>query len=396
MYSRKYRLLLICIYSLGLFSCKEEKHGPLPNSDKTPLQISEVQVKNLHGGAQITFALPKGSNAQYVEAVWKTSKGIVRRTKASSYSNSLLLDGFGDTLVHEIKLYSVNKAERRSNSIIVKVKPLIPAIDEVFNSLMIYQDFGGCSVDFKNKLEANVVIGVITPDSTDQLDEAYDYYTAKPDGRFYVRGYPPQKRKFGVFVRDEWGNHSDTLYKEILPLYEVELDRSKFKQIQLPGDVVYYANPLSNLWDNNINTWEHTSYSNLDIRMPGETFTFDLGVTVKLSRFKLWQRYTDYLPNAFAGANWKKFEIWGRKDIPVGNGDWSNWTKIMDYEVIKPSGLPPKQLSNDDIEAVKAGAEFLFPRDAPVVRYLRIKVDENFGGNLWIYAAELHLWGQTE
>src|SRR5690606_37827486 len=84
-------------------------------------------------------------------------------------------------------------------------------------------------------------------------------------------------------------------------------------------------------------------------------FTFDMGKTAKLSRFKLWQRSTAAMEHAFTGTAVKHFKLYGSNNPnPDGSFDES-WTLIGDYTMIKPSGLPRNELSNDDLLEIRNG-----------------------------------------
>ncbi len=56
-------------------------------------------------------------------------------------------------------------------------------------------------------------------------------------GTFTLRGYDSAARKFSFYVRDRYGNVSDTMTKTYKPLYEKALDKKLFKKVQLPTDI---------------------------------------------------------------------------------------------------------------------------------------------------------------
>src|SRR5690606_28400354 len=96
----------------------------------------------------------------------------------------------------------------------------------------------------------------------------------------------------------------------------------------------------------------------------------------------------------FANANVKLFEIWGTNEEPNPDGSWDSWTKIMDCEATKPSGLPLGQLSEEDITYALGGEEYKLPEGTPPLRYIRIKVldtwdpkqnDHSLFGELTVY-----------
>lgn len=185
----------------------------------------------------------------------------------------------------------------------------------------------------------------------------------------------------------------------MIPPYNLKLDRSQFVEYQLPGDVngnIYQNNKMSLLWDGNLKTQYITCLSNCAPLMPNVSFAFDLGVSAKLDRLNLVQRYADAIANGFNTANPKKFEVWGTNNIPDADGSWTNWTKLGSYEIIKPSGLPIKQQSEVDVAALKEGHEFMIPGTMPAVRYLRFKILENWGGVAYVYFSELYFWGAPE
>lgn len=210
----------------------------------------------------------------------------------------------------------------------------------------------------------------------------------KPGELVYFRSsYRPVSNALDTFTV----NHYDSVYTEL----ETELDKSKFKLIELPGDLNgnYYSEggsifkaPLA--WDNNLSTY---MISWLDPPLPNQSFTIDLGKSVKLNRFKMWGRL-DYPDGFYAAGNIKKFEVWGRRDQPDGSGNWANWTKLKDCEIIKPSGLPMGQVSDADERAFRAGFEFRPSLNDFEVRYIRLKLIETWGGTGFFYIGEISLW----
>lgn len=395
---------LIIITGILLFSlciaCTEEKIEPLPYDATIPGKVFDIEVENLPGAARLTYSLPEDRSLSYVEAVWTSSRGIISNARSSSYGNTLLLEGFGDTKEYEIKIYSVNRGEKKSEPVTVKIRPLTAPVFTVFEALKVSPNFGGCYTDYVNEAGADLVISVITPDTVDatKMMPVINHYTSRKTGGFYVRGFPPVSRMFGFFVKDRWDNRSDTMYKELTPIYEEELNKSKFKEYQLIGDIndntYQRANKMALLWDNKLNTqYISWNYDGAPV-MPNLSFAFDMGEPIRLSRFQLIQRYADLLSNAYNIANIKTFEVWGTNETPAADGSWDNWKKLLDCDIVKPSGLPNGILDDDDIAAVKAGHDYDFAADVPIVRYLRFKILSNWNGLPYIYISEMSFWGQ--
>jgi hypothetical protein len=168
---------------------------------------------------------------------------------------------------------------------------------------------------------------------------------------------------------DPWKNVSDTLFVEVTPLFERELDKAKFSELHLTGDnwTAYNGQPMSNIWNNNFST----QFASANGYGFPQSFSFDLGVEVELSRFVFYPR-----SNSSAWRNVPKvFEIWGSTD-PDPDGSWDSWIKLMDGEMNKPSGLTCGEINDEDIARAIEGIEYEFPIGTPKVRYIRYKTIE--------------------
>jgi hypothetical protein len=199
---------------------------------------------------------------------------------------------------------------------------------------------------------------------------------------------------FGAYVKDRWGNYSDTLTLDLVPVFERQFDKSKFKPLPLATDnmTVYSVNTkMEKLWDG---LWalDGQQYQTLTGSGIPTWFTFDMNTTSKMSRFRYNARY-DNATVIWGHGNPRFFEIWGRADAPT-SGSWDGWTKLMDVESVKPSGLPVGTNSAEDMALIMKGEEFDFPPGIPPVRYIRIKVNETWNKQNFIHIAELTFWGQ--
>jgi hypothetical protein len=391
-----YKLLLLftALLAITLCACKKEEHSPLSDDGQTPGPLSKVTVTALPGAARITYSLPDNPGILYVRADYENRPGVKREIKASYYNNSLVADGFGDTLAHTIQLYVVSRSERQSAPVTVTVQPAMPTVMSVYRSLVIREDFGGVNITFKNDSKADIAIITLTNDSLGAFGQADVHYTASPGGAYSLRGFAATKRTFGFFVKDRWDNRSDTLTGEYTPLYEKLLDKSKFREVDLPGDIGYgWGLPIPNLWNGIFSGYDMWHSADKLDGMP-VWITFDLGVVAQLSRIGLWQRQQEgYL---YAQNNLKQFEIWGSVDPPA-DGSWNNWARLVEHTVAKPSNLPIGQVSQEDIDAAAAGEQMDVPLTAPRVRYIRVKVlktwtDGGYAANI----AEMSFWGNDQ
>ncbi|MES2454524.1 MAG: DUF5000 domain-containing lipoprotein [Bacteroidota bacterium] len=391
-------LLSIFAIALTISGCKEAETEPFNKSDKAPAPVSNVKVVSLPGGANISYDRPE--NMLYVKATYFIRPGVEREAKATYYKNTITIDGFADTKEYEVKLYAVSRGENASEPVTVKVTPLTPPIITVFSSLRFEAIFGGIRVGFTNASEADIVINLLTQDSIGDYVPAETFYTKRKEGFVNARGYQPVKRKFAAFIRDRWNNHSDTVYTEATPIFEQLLDKTKFKEVRLPTDTYVQhccGTGMINLWDASWNS------ANVFHTKPGtglpQWFTFDIGASLGLSRFKFYHRLgggQQATDGAYTGGDPKIFELYG-SNSPNQDGSWASWTLIGEFESIKPSGSPLGTVTSEDFQyAVVNGEEFDIPPGTPKYRYIRWKTKQVWGALDHHYLAELTFWGSKD
>lgn len=380
--------------ALAFAACKKDDRSSLYSGGGAPQPLKRASVENLPGSAKITYTLPGDNNVLYIKAEYEIRPGVKREVKASYYDNSLLADGFGDTLEHAVKLTVVNQGDEPSSPLIVTVKPLTPPVIATFRTLKVLNDFGGVNISFANVAKADLAI-VSLRDSGGVYRVENSHYSQLAAESYSLRGFDSTVYKLGFFVRDRFGNVSDTLKGDYKPLYEKFLDKSLFRQVDLPTDVKDdWGLPMPNLWDGIVKGGVIGGFFHTQSKPFPMWFTFSLGVKVQLSRMTVWHRQDPPQDWAYAQNNPKKFEIWGCGDAqPAADGSWSNWVLLATHEVIKPSGLPLGQVSQDDITAAARGEEISIPLDKPAVKYIRIKILETYT-NSASNIAEVSFWGQ--
>jgi hypothetical protein len=382
--------------------------------DAPPPPVENVQVENLAGGARITYDIPDNENLLYVKAEFTIGEGNEREVKQSYYDNAIVVRGFPDTSEYTGQLVSVSRGGNSSEPVDVTIQPLTPPVLAAANSIHMQGTFGGIQVEFTNDAEEELVFTVLAEDSVGSIEVADRLFTSRREGSFAVRGFSPDERRFGIFVRDEWENRSDTSFASLTPLREIELDKARFSaEPSLPNDTdeihTGCAGPCGNgvagLWDgvtnNNLNGL-HTIPGQKDLP---QWFTLDTGVQggVRLSRFTLHHRPPDGDGNngAYDRGAPKVFEVWGTMD-PDPDGSFDNWTKLGTFESVRPSAdesVRQVPITQEDIQfAVIDGEEFQFPNptDAPKVRYLRFKTVETWAGGEYVYLNELTFFGTPE
>lgn len=390
--------VLAALVFAGFQSCvKEDRLDYMDADAPAPIQVSGIQVIPEAGGAMITYTLPKDPNLSYVKAVYEIRPNVFREAKSSIYTDTVKLVGFGDTLQHEVKLYSVGRNEKASEPLIVTVSPHTPPIKSIFKSLSMYETFGGVRVEFENEHKADVAI-MLMVDTTGQNTwaPATTYYTSALKGAFSARGYDTLQRRFAVVVRDRWNNKSDTLLKSLTPIFETRIPTNTWSVLVLPTDQTEIAENylLTNLWDGDGTTANlGRLYASSNASKLPQWFTIDFGKKVLMSRFNEHMERYNHLYTASA---LKKFEIWGSNN-PDPDGGWNNWQLLGTFESFKPSGLPLGQVTDEDINYGNVnGEEFEFETPPPAVRYIRFKTLETYASSGQVVIQELRIFGKVE
>jgi hypothetical protein len=176
----------------------------------------------------------------------------------------------------------------------------------------------------------------------------------------------------------------------------VRFDSKLFIHKLLPGDNHVNRSAawaINKAWDGNRGSAGGSSCS-----QPGpHSLTLDMGVTGRLAYFHLftWKSLGEGYP-PFSEANVKKFEVWGSETLDE-SGSWASWTKLMDCDVTKPSGLPLGQYNADDIQASDLGQKFYNTANYNVkVRYLRIRILQTWEGMACYRVSEIELYGKPD
>lgn len=394
--------IIILLMPIVWISCEEE--GRIDFIDDTALapgQVTNVTVHNKPGGAVLKYTLPVDKNLLYVRAEYEIKTGVMRETKSSYLKDSLVLEGFGIPGTYDVKLYSVGKNEKASAPYIVQINPTTAPVQLAGKSFR--DTFGGVAIDFENPEEASLAI-VLMADTANlgYMSELITYYTAMPKGTFTYRGIDglePVEQEFAVYIRDRWGNLSDTLTAKVTPWFEEFIPKATWTEYTLPGDmptVIAGSYNVRAIWNGTTN--ETGFHGNETWPLPSH-ITWNLGRKVKLSRLKLWPR--DHADDRWKRGNPKVFEIWG-SNAPNPNGDLdASWIPLGRFECVKPSGTGT-QITQEDIEFAQAGIEFDFgisdfaPNPFTSVQYIRFRTISTYANASFstVSIAEISFWGE--
>jgi hypothetical protein len=364
------------------------------DSPNIPAQITNLKLEPTPGGAILVYDIPDDPVLSYIKAVYEIQPNVFGEAKASIYSDTLELVGYGDTLSHTVNVYSVGKNNKESEPIEATFQPLSPPVKSVFESINLTNAFGGVNVSFKNESQAKLAIYLMADSTgTGEWTPVTTFYTGAPEGNFSARGFSSKEIDFSVYVLDRWENKSDTLIKTLTPMFEEFIHKDTWSEFVLPNDVPA-SRPLRRLWNGITNDLMDIYCTTHNDPIP-QWFTFDLGVSATLSRMKMHHRggkstvpYNHAVP--------KKFEIWGTNTIPPSDGSWEGWSLLATFESFKPSGQPLGVNTPEDVQyAAVDGEDFEFGIGLPPVRYIRFKTTERYGaGPGQVVLAELTFWGE--
>jgi hypothetical protein len=393
------RCLALFILMLVCFSCEEKTLEPISASKGKPGIVSEVVAEPLPGGVIISYRIPDNEDILGVKAIYTLTNGQNYENVSSYYSSQLILEGYNDTLEHEALLYVMNRAQEYSDPVNVKFTPLEAPIGKVAESVDILNTFGGVLFTWENPDKAPLTFELLAGKEGEAM-ASKGFTTSRTEiDEAYIRGLPGEPHRFGLIISDRWGNRSDTVYAVdgfLTPFVEEELNKGIMRAYKLDNDTDFdaYEGEYEYVLDNNLGTWNHT----LPMNVNGASFTIDLGRPVRLSSFRLFHRprsADDQHAGYYNQGNVRKFELFGMSDAPSQSGNWSEWTKMMDCEVIKPSGIPFPTMTDDDLTLAESGFPFTLPMSDETVRYLRIRINTVWGNlNEYIYMAELNFYGQ--
>ena len=369
-----------------------------PNDTTAPGILSNVTFTAKPGGAMFNYVLPNDPDLLYVKAEYVVN-GETKNVVSSQYNTTLTIEGLPERKTYEVDLYCVDKVNNQSAPVHVSILPEEPPVNTMFESLNVAADFGGFKIDFKNPSQSELSIYFLRKDT---VSGKLIFYQARvfsqAQGTYQVVGLPNELNKFGVFVRDRFGNTSATKEFEDKPWREEYVNKTNFKYIGKPqvvdnDDWYSWSGRPQVLWDDVVGEWNFAS-TGPEGKFP-HYLCIDLGDTVPIGRILFQQR------GVFGGACPKHFDVYGVAKLPAVNysSPLEGWTKLNDktFEVVRPSGRKPGEpATTEDVQAAEKGIMFTidtpFPR--PAIRYLRFKFIDAFDGEVSVFASEFTFWAQ--
>lgn len=394
------QLLFAVLVSLIFFSCEEKQLEPINISKGKPAPVSDVVVMYAPGGAILSFKLPPDDDVLAVKAVYKLSNGKVRESITSFYGDNLKIEGYNDTNEHEVLLYTVSRSQELSDPLLIKFTPQESPLSKATRTMEISSDFGGAYYTWKN-LDKVLLTAEMLVESDNGKMQTARIVTSNLEAPFFsIRGYEPIPRKFAIILKDNWDNVSDTIYPEgetVTPWLEMTLDKNlwsiyKVNGSYLPGDGTFtnWEGRDEYMFDDDVNTFGHSYSGSLPVGI-----TIDLGKPAMLSRVTFFQRFQNGV--YYSWGNPRRIIVYGRKEAPT-TGNWDEWTQLIDYTMIKPSGTNDQYSVNTDEDRLAAlnGHEASFPISSDSYRYLRFRFMTSWENRPYVHPAEITVQGIYE
>jgi hypothetical protein len=390
-------LVIMCVlFSFFSFlSCNEEPTGRQSVDGDAPDPVSDVMWYPTSGGAVFHYTLPDNEDLLYVKAVFSRDEGVQSESIASVYADSLVIEGFGDTLEKDVSLYAVDRSGNFSAPVTRKIVPLEPSIYFIADSLELLADFGGIRAKWINRFGEEFAIVVLRKDSaSDEYVVMERTYSTVRNGNFAIGNniMEPVPGDYAVYVQDRWGHTTETKYYTLTPLFIEEFDKSLFRGIVLPGDAAINSGyPITRLWDGVRSNSSVVATQGGDNIMP-KAVSFDMGVLGNVYRIQfLWRTDPGW---EWRGGSPAFMKVYACAELDP-TGQWDSWTEIYDYVSVKPSGLPRGQNTAEDLEAFNAGELFEIDLNLPKMRYIRINVIETWGlVDSW-QISEIYVYGDN-
>ena len=397
---------LTVLLGLLLASCDDRTNdfGRIDQLDKElppPSPVSVTDVKPIAGGCIIKVRIPDDKNIKGVVATYERN-GEVVNSKISRYVDSLRVEGYADSNEHTVEICSFNVNEDKSEPVVVTFNPETPAIQTVKSTL--FASAGGVKIKIEgNEDKADLAVCLLRDADMTDVDksvsetkwvEVTTLFTASDNIILTRRGIEPVQAIFGVYIRDRWGNVSDTTKVVLTPLEEIQIPKKNFRHFD-PGDDNCFSitsessiYPVTGLWDG---SGTSTTYCFLAIgKCPIPCWiTIDLGLTVELSRIATLPRI-GY--NIWSDAHPRDFEFWGSMN-PSGqkgsgeHGFDNTWFCLGKFRQFKPSGYNADgsvgTITVEDRDYFNHGNDFEldnneYPHAFDQLRYLRIVFVDTF------------------
>jgi hypothetical protein len=286
---------ILPIVGLILLGCEESNSG-----DTTPPgELTVISTTPTNGGGIITYELPQDDDILFVRADYTNAQGEDVFRVSSKNNNQIEISGMVEAEPIDISLRVVDENKNESSSVVVSLTPERSFIFEVLQNISLVEDLGGVRVYWENEAEKTVFIYFYI-EADGEEDVRILSSSIKTNSQF-IRGLSAVPTNISVKVEDFDGNSTFVVeLGEYTPLFEEKIDKSTWSLVtNLSIDGNAYEGKTVNFWDDIVDTAATNSDNSYFIinrsdnggvlRWPLD-IVIDLNKTVKINRFKVWQR----------------------------------------------------------------------------------------------------------
>lgn len=391
-------IAVLALMSLVAIACQKD-----PEKDSiAPGQVSDVQIVPTHGGALITYKNPNDMDLLFVKATYTNTLGQQLFKVCSYYDSKIEIEGYNDTIQHQVQLVAVDRSQNESAPVVVTIEPQKSHIEVVKENMVLSPDFGGIRLVWENP-ESKTVYVHFSYTNTEGNQVVRYLSSSREFEKIVVRDMDTTRKEFFVQVEDFYGNKTDKVSKgSYSPLFEQKIPKSTWSLIaNLSADGNAWEGKTINMWDDIIDTKESTadnSYGMFSRARNGGQLKYplnvviDLNATVIVDRFVVWQRAFWYGQDTkyfyYQSENIKSFSLYTSTDKLT-------WTPVGDFSITDPKDANGN-ISADAIADAIDGHEFILDEFTTPFRYLKFAITGNFGSEEYVNVSELTLFGSIQ
>ncbi len=390
-------LLALALAGFFIGSCDS---SDIKEDTTAPGKLSVQSVTPTSGGGIIHYNLPADNDILFVRADYINAQGDEVYRVSSKENDSIEISGLIDTSPVTVNLSVFDTSQNQSEVVSVDFSPNRSFIFDVLESLEITSDLGGVRVNWTNDEEKTVFI-YVSITASDGEEEIRILSSSNQNGARFVRGLAAEERNFSIKVEDFDGNSTpDTDFGNYTPLFEEKIDKTSWRlvsNLSVNGDA--WEGQTVNFWDDIVDTVSTNSdnsyfiiYRSLNggvLRWPLD-IVIDLNKTVKINRFKVWQRAFWYNGPAntayyYQAENLRSFDIY------VSN-DKVEWQLLGNFDIGDPSD-GSGNIPDEKIDEAAQGHDFNLEEVSPEFRYFKFSITANYGSDTYVHGSEISLFG---
>lgn len=394
------KLTFLLAFALAGFFIGSCDSSDIKEDTTAPGKLSVQSVTPTSGGGIIHYNLPADNDILFVRADYINAQGDEVYRVSSKENDSIEISGLIDTSPVTVNLSVFDTSQNQSDVVSVDFSPNRSFIFDVLESLEITSDLGGVRVNWTNDEEKTVFI-YVSITAIDGEEEIRILSSSNQNGARFVRGLAAEEQNFSIKVEDFDGNSTpDTDFGNYTPLFEEKIDKTSWRlvsNLSVNGDA--WEGQTVNFWDDIVDTVSTNSdnsyfiiYRSLNggvLRWPLD-IVIDLNKTVKINRFKVWQRAFWYNGPAntayyYQAENLRSFDIY------VSN-DKVEWQLLGNFDIGDPSD-GSGNIPDEKIDEAAQGHDFNLEEVSPEFRYFKFSITANYGSDTYVHGSEISLFG---